>query len=113
MNDSNNCVFSVSRLTDTDLNNLYNAVLAENAARRKLREEKRADWIRSHYYAFMSHPNATSVVVNDITVVAVYDRYNGIQTATARPVHGDVYDNDTGIAVAYAKAMDETIPDYI
>ena len=113
MSNSNNCVFSVSRLTDTDLNNLYNAALAEKTTRQKRREEKRASWIRTRYYSFMSHLNATSVVVDDITVVAVYNSYNGIQTGTARPVHGDEYDVDTGIAVAYAKAMGEIIPDYI
>jgi benzoyl-CoA reductase/2-hydroxyglutaryl-CoA dehydratase subunit BcrC/BadD/HgdB len=113
MNYSNNCAFSVSRMTDTDLNALYNAILAEKATRQKRREEKRAGWILSHYSAFMSHPNATAVVVDDVTVVAVYSGYNGIQTATARPVHGDVYDDDTGIAVAYAKVMGEIIPDYI
>lgn len=113
MNYSNNCAFSVSRMTDTDLNTLYNAILAEKATRQKRREEKRVGWILSHYSAFMSHPNATAVVVDDVTVVAVYSGYNGIQTATARPVHGDVYDDDTGIAVAYAKVMGEIIPDYI
>lgn len=113
MNYTNNCAFSVSRMTDTDLNNLYNAILAEKAIRQKHREEKRAGWIQSHYHAFVSHPNATAVVVDDVTIVAVYNSYSGIQTATARPVHGDVYDDDTGIAVAYAKARGETVPDYI
>lgn len=113
MSYSDNCAFSVSRLTDTDLNTLYNAILAEKTTRHKRREEMRAGWIRSHRYAFLSHPNSTAVVVDNVTVVAVYSSCNGIQTATARPVHGDVYDDDTGIAVAYAKVMGETIPNYI
>ena len=113
MNYTNNCSYSVSRMTDTDLNTLYNTILAEKATRQKHREENRAGWIQSHYYAFMSHPNAAAVVVDDATVGAVYNSYNGIQTATARPVHGDVYDDDTGIAVAYAKAIGIAIPDYI
>jgi hypothetical protein len=113
MSYADNCAFSVSRMTDTDLNTLYNAVLAEKTARHKRREEMRAGWIQSRYYSFMSHPDATAVVVDDVTVVAVYNSYNGIQIATARPVHGDVYDDNTGIAVAYAKAMGEIVPDYI
>ena len=45
--------------------------------------------------------------------MATYSRYDGMKIGTAYPINGDAYDHDIGIAVAYAKAMGERIPDYI
>jgi hypothetical protein len=51
--------------------------------------------------------------VGDTTVVAVYARNTGMHIGTAKPVHGDVFNREVGLAVAYAKAFDTVIPDYI
>lgn len=45
-----------------------------------------------------------------VTVVSVHES-KSIGTAICAP--GDKYDADLGIAIAYARAMGETIPDYV
>ena len=42
-----------------------------------------------------------------------FNRNTGMHMATARPVHGDTFDRAVGVAVAYAKAIGMTIPDFI
>ena len=105
--------FSVSRLTDSDLRNLHFAVAEEISKRERKRKEERQKWVDGYYYVFLSHPNATSIQVGDTTVVAVYARNTGMHIGTAKPVHGDVFNREVGLAVAYAKAFDTVIPDYI
>jgi hypothetical protein len=112
MKTTTNC-FSVSRLTDSDLHNLLFAVEEEFSKRRRKREEERQKWIDGYYYAFINHPNATAIQVGDTTVVAAYARNTGMHIGTAKPVHGDVFNREVGLAVAYAKAFDTVIPDYI
>lgn len=110
---SNNCSFAVSRMTDTDLNTLFTACANELARRKEQRAQQRAEWITTHYWDFMNHPNASVHMNGQRTIVAIYSRMNGVQIGTAYPINGDVYDMDTGIAVAYAKATGEVIPDFI
>ena len=105
--------FCVSNLTDTDLNNLAKACAEEIAKRETQRELRRSEWINSHFWGFMGHPNATVHTCEKRTIVAIYNRYDGVKIGTAYPINGDVYDHDTGVAVAYAKAMGERIPSYI
>ena len=105
--------FSVSRLTDSDLRNLRFAVAEEISKRERKREEERRKWIDGHYFAFLNYPNATSIQVGDTTIVAVYARNTGVRIGTAKPVHGDVFNKEVGLAVAYAKAFGDTIPDFI
>ena len=61
----------------------------------------------------MAHPYAAIRISEKRTIVAIYNRYDGVKIGTAYPINGDVYDYETGVAVAYAKALGETIPDYI
>ena len=105
--------FSVSNLTDTDLSNLFHSCADELQKRADQRIKRRKDWIQSHYWAFMGHSNASVQVVGKRTIVAICSRYDGVRIGTSYPIKDDVYDEITGIAVAYAKALDERIPNYI
>ena len=105
--------FSVSNLTDTDLSNLFHSCAAELQKRADQRTKRRAEWIHNHYWGFVGHPNASIQTTGNRTIVALYNRYDGVRIGTSYPINGDVYDENTGIAVAYAKAMGERIPDYI
>lgn len=105
--------FSISLMTDTDLTNLFNACASEMAKREEQRAARRIKWIEDYYWSFVNHPNGVAHHVGEVTVVAVYDRRCGQRIATARPIHGDKFDHDTGIAVAYAKAIGDCVPDYI
>ena len=105
--------FALSKLTDGDLRNLCFAVAEEMSKRERKREEERRKWIDGYYFAFINHPNATAIQVGDTTIVAAYARNTGMHIGTAKPVHGDVFNREVGLAVAYAKAFGDTIPDYI
>lgn len=105
--------FSLTNLTDADLSRLLIECGLEQARREERRTAERQKWIDGYYYAFLNHPNATAIQVGDTTVVAVYARNTGMHIGTAKPVHGDVFNREVGLAVAYAKAFDTIIPDFI
>jgi hypothetical protein len=105
--------FSLNSLNDEALNVLYNDVCMEMNSRAKTREVNRAAWVRKMCDLYLCHPNSTCMQIGEITVVSVYSRYEGLHMGKARPVNDDVYDIDVGIAVAFAKACNEPIPDYI
>lgn len=105
--------FALSRLTDGDLSRLITECMMEQERRECKRREERQKWVDGYYYAFLNHPNATAIQVGDTTVVAVYARNTGMHIGTAKPVHGDVFNREVGLAVAYAKAFGDIIPDYI
>ena len=105
--------FSLSNLTDADLSRLMSECRTEQKRREERRAAERQKWIDGYYYAFINHPNATAIQVGDTTVVAVYARNTGMHIGTAKPVHGDVFNREVGIAVAYAKALNTSIPEFI
>lgn len=105
--------FSVSNLTDTDLSNLFHSCADELQKRADQRTKRRNEWIQSHYWAFVGRPNASIQVIGKRTILALYSRYDGVKIGTAYPINGDVYDHETGVAVAYAKALGESIPEFI
>ena len=105
--------FSLTNLTDADLSRLLIECGLEQARRKERRAAERQKWVDGYYYAFLNHPNATAIQVGDTTVVAVYARNTGMHIGTAKPVHGDVFNREVGLAVAYAKAFDTIIPDFI
>lgn len=107
------CSFSLSHLSDNELLTLASRICEERGRRERKREEERQRWIDGYYFAFLNNPNASVVHVGETTVVALWSRSLGLKMGTATPVHGDVFDNDIGIAVAYAKAVGDKIPDYI
>jgi hypothetical protein len=104
--------FSLTNLTNSDISRLIEECQREQTQRQH-RQAKRKKWVDSMYYAFLAHPNATSIQVDGVTVVSVFNRNAGMRMATARPVHGDAFDRVVGVAVAYAKAIGMTIPDFI
>lgn len=105
--------FSLANLTDTELSRLMNECHAEQKQREERRASERKAWIDGYFYAFLNHPNATAIQVGDTTIVAAYAHNTGIHIGTAKPVHGDVFDKKIGIAVAYAKAFNTIVPDFI
>lgn len=105
--------FSLSKLTDIDLSNLFHSCADELQKRTDQRAKRRKDWIDEHWIAFLAHPNAAVHVSGKRTIVATYSRYEGVKIGTAYPINGDVFNSETGVAVAYAKALGESIPDYI
>lgn len=105
--------FSLTSLTDSDISRLLEECQREQIRRHQYRWTKRKKWVEDMCYAFVSHPNATSIQVDSVTVVSVFNRNTGMRMATARPVHGDTFDGAVGIAVAYAKACGEPVPDFI
>ena len=105
--------FSLTNLTDSDISRLLEECQREQTRRQQYRQAERKKWVEGMYYAFMAHPNATSIQVDNVTVVSIFNRNTGMHMGTARPVHGDTFDRAVGIAVAYAKAIGMTIPDFI
>ena len=110
---TNNCCFSVSRLTDADLVALFNLCTSEMASREERKSKQREHWIEMWYAEYLNRYDTDCLIVGKRTIVATYDEYNGMRIGTSYPIHGDEFDARTGIAVAYAKAIDIAIPDYI
>ena len=105
--------FSLNSLNDKALNILYNDVCREINARATTRAANRAAWVRQMCDNYLRHPNSTYMQIGEITVVSVYSRYGGLRIGRARPVNDDKYNAEVGIAVAFAKACGEPVPDYI
>ena len=105
--------FSLNTLDDKSLEALYADVCREINARAEAKAIKRAAWVRKKHDLYLCHPNTTCMQIGEITVVSVYSRYYGLRMGKARPVNDDVYNAEVGIAVAFAKACNEPIPDYI
>ena len=105
--------FALSRLTDSDLSRLLVECGMEQARREEARKTRRKTWIRDYHSAFLRHPNAAYKVLGETVVVSVYDRYTGIHMSATTPRGKDKFELSTGIAVAFAKAMGERIPDFI
>ena len=113
MKNSYTNTFSFDTLDDKALGVLYAEVCHEINARAEAKVLKRAQWVRQMCDNYLRHPNATCMQIGEITVVSVYSRYGGLRIGRARPVNDDKYNVDVGIAVAFAKACGETVPDYI
>jgi hypothetical protein len=105
--------FSFDSMTDKDLRKMMEVINYELAIREERKRKFRYAWIEEALGAYLRHPNASCKIIGDLTIVAVYERYKGITFGVTRPINGDVYDESTGIAVAFAKAMGDVIPDYI
>ena len=105
-----NGAFYLGNMTDADLENLYLSAQTERI-RRADNKRKRTAWVNKYYSQYqMSVANAKRI--GETTVVAV-KRMNAISIGVATPVNGDKFDAHTGIAVAYAKACGERIPDFV
>lgn len=98
--------------SSVELTEIRTALDNEVAARR-LMMQMRDRWTEQWYLKFLAHPNAMAKVIDTTTVVALYNRSTGLHIATARCMPGDTYDENVGIAVAFAKLCNEPIPDYV
>lgn len=75
--------------------------------------DRRQEWIDKYYDYAMTGLGFTHEIhfCKDVTIVAAYTYPAKIYTAAPR--HGDKYNKETGIAVAYAKCVGDPVPDYI
>lgn len=103
----------VSTLSDKELTEILCLATLEANNREREMERKRKEWVMNMFYRFLGDSHATEKRIGDTTVVAIYSRRCGLRMATAVPVKGDTYDERTGVAVAFAKAIGESIPDFI
>jgi hypothetical protein len=105
--------FALSKLTDSDISRLAAECVMELERREEARRARRKTWVRDYHSAFQRHPNATYKVLGETVVVSVYDRCTGIHMSATTPTGNDKFELSTGIAVAFAKAIGERIPEYI
>lgn len=105
---------SFKTLDDKSLSVLYANLAREINARAEAKAAKREQWVRTMVNRYLYHSHSGSKQIGKITIVSVYDDYyNGVSIGTSRPVNNDKFNEDVGIAVAFAKAIGEPIPDYI
>ena len=102
--------FYVNKYTDTELHTLLEAVQDEIARREDARKRRRAEWIE-HYSWEAYHRGAVEVVGKTVVVAVV--KNGSIHIAKTHPIAGDVFDMDTGVAVAYTKAIGLRVPDFV
>lgn len=105
--------FSLTNLTDAELSRLMKECHSEQKQREERRTSAREKWVKSYFNGYLYHHNASAIQVGDTTIVAAYESDTGMHIGTAKPVHGDVFDKEVGIAVAYAKAFNTIIPSFI
>ena len=101
----------LSKWSDADLAELRQLICEETCNRERKRREARKNWIY-RYAQEAYHRGNFEVVGNDTVVVAVCQNGHIVMGKTT-PVNGDKFDLDTGVAVAYAKAVGLRIPDFI
>ena len=104
---------AVSYMSDSQLNALIKFSTEELTKRDEDREEARNAWIKKMCDMYLTHPNTECHRRENLTIVALYSHYNGTRIGTAFPVNGDSFDELTGIAVAFAKAIGEPVPDFV
>ena len=102
--------FYVNKYTDTDLRTLLEAVQDEIARREDARRRRREEWIEHMSYEAY-HRGAVEVF--DKTVVVAVWKNGSVHIAKTHPIKGDVFDMETGVAVAYCKAIGLRVPDFI
>ena len=101
----------LSKWSDTDLAELRHLINEEACARERKRKQKRYEWV-SYYMEVFRANRGKYTRIGDTIVAAAHCGWSiGIGKST--PVNGDVFDLNTGIAVAYAKALGERVPDFI
>ena len=102
--------FYVNKYTDTDLRTLLEAVQDEIARREDARKRRREEWIE--HMSWEAYHRGAVEVVGETVIVAVL-KSNSVHMAKAHPIKGDVFDMETGVAVAYCKAIGLRVPDFI
>ena len=101
----------LSKWSDADLAELRNLINEETCQRERKRRDAHLGWIS--YYMELFRANRGEYTRVGDTIVAVAYRGWSISIGKSTPVYGDKFDLNTGIAVAYAKALGEQVPDFI
>jgi hypothetical protein len=101
----------LSKWNDSDLDELRSLIIAETCAREHKRKQERELWIENHYTQFHCCSGDYKIVGNTVVIALAW--MGNIKMATATAVKGDKFDLRTGVAVAYAKACGERIPDFV
>ena len=102
--------FYVNKYSDAELHTLLEAVQDEITKREDARKRRRAEWI--YRYSDEAYLYGSYIIVGDTVVVAV-EKNGEIEIAKTHPINGDKFDLDTGVAVAYCKAVGVPVPDFI
>ena len=102
--------FSLESMADKDLEELYLSA-QEERIRRADNKIKRNKWISDRYHQFKCCCGDYKVVGETVVIALAW--MGNVKMATATPVKGDKFVLSTGIAVAYAKACGERIPDFV
>ena len=102
--------FSLESMADKDLEELYLSAQAERI-RRADNKIKRDKWISDRYHQFKCCYGDYKVIGETVVIALAW--MGNVKMATATPVKGDKFVLRTGIAVAYAKACGERIPDFV
>jgi hypothetical protein len=105
----------VRKNSDAELHTLLEAVQDEITKRKDARKRRRTEWIDSHINKFYAYCGKFERV-GDTIIVAYFNPSPigyGVHMGRSTPINGDTFDLDTGLAVAFAKAMGERIPDFI
>lgn len=102
--------FYVNKYSDTELYTLLEAVQDEITRRKDARKRRREEWIE--HMSWEAYHRGAVEVVGETVIVAVL-KNNSIHMAKTHPINGDIFDEETGVAVAYCKAIGLRIPDFI
>jgi hypothetical protein len=102
--------FYVNKYTDIDLRTLLEAVQDEIALREDARKRRREEWIE--HMSWEAYHRGAVEVVGETVIVAIW-KNGSIHMAKTHPIKGDEFDMDTGVAVAYCKAVGMPVPDFI
>ena len=102
--------FYVNKYTDTDLRTLLEAVQDEIARRENARKRRREEWVE--HTSWEAYHRGVVEVVGETVIVAVL-KNGSIHMGKTHPIKGDEFDMDTGVAVAYYKAIGLPVPDFI
>ncbi len=101
----------LSKWSDADLAELRDLINEETCARERKRKQKRHEWVSKYMEMFRANRGEYTRIGD--TIVAAAHRGWSIGIGKSTPIDGDVFDLNTGIAVAYAKALGDRIPDFI
>lgn len=101
----------LSRWSDADLAELQHLICEETCHRERKRREARKQWIARQVASFLANQGKYQRIGDTIIVSALY--YGKVVMSKSTPIKGDKFDLDTGVAVAYAKAIGLRIPEFI
>lgn len=102
--------FMLSKLSDAGLAQLQQDVNEEILRREAQKQRARKDWI--YRYSYEAYHCGNYMVIGNTVVVAV-EKNGRILMGKTSPINGDKFDQDTGVAVAYCKALGLRVPDFI